>query len=229
MALRVSHDGATSLALDEPMADWSTPRSQDAAVLFVDMVGSTARFRQMMPEQVLALLRHLMALLRECVALHGGAIDKFLGDGLMAVFGVPLPDAADAANAARCAFAILRCIEAWNERRRRSGDAAIRVAVGIHYGPVVQGDIGDEDRAELTVVGDTVNIARRVEAGCRLLDADVLVTAAFIERLGEGGGDLAARFADFGLHRLRDCGDPIHLYGIGRSLQPMEIKDYTSV
>jgi class 3 adenylate cyclase len=117
------------------------------------------------------------------------------------------------------------CIDAWNERRRRSGDAAIRVAIGIHCGPVVQGDIGGGDRAELAVVGDTVNIARRVETCCRLLDAGMLVTAAFIESLREGGGDLAARFADFGWHRLRDCGDPIHLYGVGRPLPA----NYTSV
>lgn len=227
MVLRVSHDTACP-ELIEPAAARSLPRSQHATILFVDMVGSTARFRQMMPQEVLSLLRHLMVLLRECVVLHGGVVDKFLGDGLMAVFGVPLPGAMDAANAAQCAFAILRCIDAWNERRRRSGDAAIRVAIGIHCGPVVQGDIGGNDRAELAVVGDTVNIARRVETCCRTLDAGMLVTAAFIESLHEGGGDLAARFADFGWHRLRDCGDPIHLHGVGRPL-PIEAANYTSV
>ena len=228
MVLQASYDAGCLEPDDPAVARSSSPRSQRAVILFVDMVGSTACFRQLMPEEVLALLRHLMALLRQCVVLHGGVVDKFLGDGLMAVFGMPLPGEADAANAAQCAFAILRCIEAWNERRRRSGDAAIRVAIGIHYGPVVQGDIGGKSGPEFAVVGDTVNVARRVEACCRTLDAAMLVTAAFTERLREGGGDVAASFADFGWHRLRDCGDPIHLYGIGRPLR-MEAANYTSV
>ena len=137
----------------------------------------------MAPEAVIALLREFSALLSEAVFAHDGTIDKFLGDGVMAVFGPPLPSQCDASNAARCALDIKHAVDAWNERRHRLGHFPIRVAIGIHYGEVVQGDIGSDRRPELTVLGSTVNIASRIEAYCRALDAAVLVSDAFIDAL----------------------------------------------
>ena len=99
---------------------------------------------------------------------HLAAHAVFLrGPGLLAVFGAPVPGPRDATNAARCALDMLASIDRWNEHEHRSGDAAIRVAVGIHFGDVVQGDIGSEKQLELTVLGDTVNVASRVEGCCR--------------------------------------------------------------
>ena len=95
------------------------------------------------------------------------------------------------------------------------------MAVGIHYGDVVQGDIGSDKRLELTVLGDTVNIASRVEAYCRSLDAPALATGAFLDALySEGSANLTERFADHGQHVLRGRAEPIHLYGIKRSDHP---------
>jgi adenylate cyclase len=204
--------------IDTPL---TVARYQPAAVLFVDMIGFTAYCSRMAPDAVIALLRDLLALLSSSVFSHDGTIDKFLGDGLMAVFGPPMPSPVDSTNAARCAFDIQQSMDRWNERSHRSGDAAIRVAIGIHYGDVVQGDIGSDKRLELTVVGDTVNIASRVEAYCRTLDAAVLVTDAFIDSLhSEGSGTLAQRFSDQGHHILRGRAEPIHLYGVKRSVGP---------
>jgi class 3 adenylate cyclase len=206
------------VGIDTPL---SVARYQPAAVLFVDMIGFTAYCSRMAPDAVIALLRDLLALLSASVFSHNGTIDKFLGDGLMAVFGPPKPSPVDTTNAARCALDILQSIDRWNERCHRSGDAAIRVAVGIHYGDVVQGDIGSDKQLELTVIGDTVNIASRVEAYCRSLDAAVLVTSAFVDSLhSEGSDSVAERFADLGHHILRGRTDPIHLYGIRRSASP---------
>src|SRR4051812_9095910 len=200
---------------------FSVARYQPAAVLFVDMIGFTAYCSRMKPDAVLAMVRDLLALLSASVFSHHGTIDKFLGDGLMAVFGPPIPSPLDATNAALCALDILQSIDRWNERRHRPGDAAIRVAVGIHYGDVVQGDIGSDERLELTVVGDTVNIASRVEGYCRTLDAAVLVTDAFVDSLhAEGSDNLAERFADQGYHILRGRAEPIHLYGMRRFASP---------
>jgi len=211
--------------LVEQLVQIDTPllvaRYQPAAVLFVDMIGFTAYCSKMAPDAVIAMLRDLLALLSESVFSHDGTIDKFLGDGLMAVFGPPIPSPADATNAARCALDIMQSIDRWNERSLRSGDAAIRVAVGIHYGDVVQGDIGSDKRLELTVVGDTVNIASRVEAYCRSLDAAVLVTGAFVDALhSEGSHAFAGKFADQGRHVLRGRAEPIHLYGVRRLSSP---------
>jgi class 3 adenylate cyclase len=204
------------MEIDTPL---SVARCQPATVMFVDMVGFTAYCSQMAPEAVIATLRELLALLSAAVFAHNGTIDKFLGDGLMAVFGSPLPSPLDATNAARCALDIQQSIERWNERRALSGDAPIRVGVGIHYGEVVHGDIGSDRQLELTVLGDTVNIASRVEACCRTLDAAVLVTAAFIAALyAEGSKDLAERFADQGHHTLRGRAEPVHLFGLERSV-----------
>ena len=123
----------------------------------------------------------------------------------------------DATNAARCALDILQAIEGWNARRQRSGGEAIRVAIGIHYGEVVQGDIGNDTRPELTVVGDTVNVASRVEAYCRSLDAALLVTEAFMDSLhAEGSQGLAEGFAYQGLHPIRGRSESIYLYSVKR-------------
>jgi class 3 adenylate cyclase len=169
---------------------------------------------------VIALLRDLLALLSDSVFSHRGSIDKFLGDGLMAVFGPPLPSSHDATDAALCAVDIVSSIDRWNAQRDRSEDGVIRVAVGIHYGDVVQGDVGSDRQLELTVVGETVNIASRVEAYSRSLNAAVLVTAALIAALHEeGSDDVAALFEDEGLHVLRGRSDPIHLYGVKRGHQ----------
>jgi adenylate cyclase len=196
----------------------SVARCQPAAVLFVDMVGSTAYFSRMRPDAVIGILRDLHALLSAAVFAHNGTIDKFLGDGLMAVFGAPVPSTVDATNAARCALDIQQLIERWNERCGLTGDAAIRVAVGVHYGDVVQGDIGSDKHLELAVIGSTVNIASRVEAYCRSLEAAVLVTGAFVDSLyAEDSENLAETFVDQGRHILRGCAEPIHLYGVRRS------------
>jgi class 3 adenylate cyclase len=200
------------MEIDTPL---SVTRCQPAAVLFVDMIGFTAYCADMLPEAVIAMLRDLLALLSASVFAHHGTIDKFLGDGLMAVFGSPMPSPVDASNAARCGLDILRSIDRWNERCDRSGDAAIRVAVGIHYGEVVHGDVGSERQLELTVVGDTVNVASRVEAHCRVLDAAALVTAELLAKLhAEGSRSLAGRFVDQGLHVLRGRAEPIRLYAL---------------
>jgi class 3 adenylate cyclase len=206
------------LEIDTPL---SVARRQPAAVLFVDMIGSTAYFSRMAPDAVIEITRDLLALLSASVFAHNGTIDKFLGDGLMAVFGVPVPSAADATNAACCALDMQHSVDRRNERCDRTGDAAIRVAVGIHYGDVVQGDVGSDKHLELAVVGDTVNIASRVEACCRSLEAAVLVTGAFVDSLhAEGSEKLAETFADQGHHVLRGFAEPIHLYGVRRSQPP---------
>jgi adenylate cyclase len=196
--------------IDAPL---SVARRQKAAVLFADIIGFTERTSGEAPDEVIKVLRDLLRLLSEAVFLYDGSIDKFLGDGLMAVFGPPLPGRQDATNAALCALQIRERLDCWNERH--APDKPIRVAVGIHCGEVVQGDVGTDKRLEFTVIGETVNIASRVEAYCRTLAATVLVTGDFMQSLlAEGSFDLARAFADEGKHLLRGCKDPIQLYSL---------------
>jgi class 3 adenylate cyclase len=201
---------------------FSFARCQPAAVLFADMVGFTSHSSGKSPDLVIGMLRDLLRLLSEAVFSHDGSIDKFLGDGLMAFFGPPLASPRDVTNAAACALEIVKSIELWNQRDGCTNPEAIRIAVGIHYGKVVQGDVGTEKRLELTLIGDTVNIASRVEAYCRSLNASVLVTGEFMRALiEEGGTELAKAFTDEGLHELRGRKEPIHLFGVRRKADGM--------
>jgi class 3 adenylate cyclase len=195
---------------------FSFARRQPATVLFADMIGFTAYSSGKPPSVVIGLLRDLLHLLSEAIFSNHGSVDKYLGDGLMAFFGPPLASARDATNAALCAFEIVKSIERLNHQDIRT-EPVIRIAVGIHYGEVVQGNVGNQKRLELTLVGDTVNIASRVEAYCRTLETPVLVTGEFMKALlAEGSMELAKAFADEGFHTLRGCREPIRLFSIRR-------------
>jgi class 3 adenylate cyclase len=199
-------------------APFSFARRQPATVLFADMIGFTAYSSGRSPDVVISMLRDLLHHLSEAVFSNHGSVDKYLGDGLMAFFGPPLTSLRDATNAAVCALEIVKLIECWNQQRTRCNEDAVRIAVGIHYGEVVQGNVGNEKRLELTLVGDTVNIASRVEAYCRTLDASVLVTGEFVEALlAEGSLELAKAFVDEGFHLLRGCKEPIRLFSVRRA------------
>jgi class 3 adenylate cyclase len=205
----------------DQLVDIDTPfsiaRVNTAAVVFVDMIGFTSCSSGKPPEAVIGMLRDLLRLLSEAVFSHHGSIDKFLGDGLMAFFGPPLTSLRDATNAAECALKIVGSVDRWNQLHARGPDRAVHIAIGIHYGEVVQGDVGSDKHLELTVIGDTVNIASRVEAYCRELDAVVLVTDEFVQALRtEGSQRLADVFVDEGLHVLRGRAEPTRLFSIKR-------------
>lgn len=198
------------IAIDRP---FSITRCQPAAVLFVDMVGFTSFCSSSTPEAIIARLREFLQLLSDSVFAHHGTIDKFLGDGLLAVFGSPESSSDDATNAVNCAFAILRATEQLNQANTGPGFTPTSVAIGIHYGEVIQGDVGSNKQLELTVLGDTVNVASRVEAYCRNLCVPLLVTDALIDALcSEGSSELADRFTDQGLHQLKGCLQARRLY-----------------
>ena len=137
-------------------------RTQNAAVLFVDIVGLTAFADARTPEEVVRILREFHALMKQEVFRHNGTLDKYLGDGLMATFGTPFVGKADASNALSCAQAMIAAADRWNNQRQTAGETPIRVSFGLHYGPVVLGDIG-LTCLEFAVIGSTVN----AEAGSK--------------------------------------------------------------
>jgi class 3 adenylate cyclase len=185
-----------------------------ATVLFVDMVGFTEFCARNNPGTVIAMLRELLALLGQEVLAHGGSVEKFLGDGLMAVFRKRAPRSREATDAVSCAISMTEAVAAWNGRAGRTGDEAIRIAVGIHTGGVIIGEVGNASQGEVAVLGDTVNIASRVEGKCRCLNASILVTLKVMEKVGaEGGRDVVKRFANFGFQELRGRSGYIHLHG----------------
>jgi len=151
-------------------------REQQGAVLFTDIVGFTGMVEQMTAYEMIGFLRDYHRRLEETVFQHGGTLDKFLGDGIMATFGTPITAPEDALDAVKCAAAILDVAEAWNAERKQSGAAPVRVSVGVHYGPIVLGNIGSERRLEFAVLGDVVNVASRLEEQTRRLGAAALLS-----------------------------------------------------
>ncbi len=165
---------------DEPLA---SVREQPVAVLFADIVGFTHLAEEESPQETIALLRDFHSRLEDCVFSHGGTLDKFLGDGLMATFGNPTVDPDDADNALNAARAMMASIGQWNAERIREGQASVQLSLGLHYGPVVIGNVGSERRLEWAVLGDTVNVASRLEGCSRSLGVTLVVSEALIAAL----------------------------------------------
>lgn len=155
---------------DEPLGP---VRSQDVAVLFADIVGFTRWAEDKEPGTVIGLLREVHRRLGDAVFEQGGTLDKFMGDGLMATFGTPDTGPEDAVNAIAAAVAMQDAMDAFNAGH--SGEP-VCVAVGVHFGAVVLGDIGSAQRMEFAVIGDTVNVASRLERATREIGCGVLVS-----------------------------------------------------
>lgn len=156
-------------------------RTHGVAVLFIDIRGFTTMAEDLEPAAVLELLNEYRRRVTAPVVRNGGVIDKFIGDAVMAVFGVPRPHVTDARAALRCAVEVLESIAAWNEERKRGGMPPVNVGIGAHYGEVIVGVVGDGERLEYTVIGDTVNLAQRAERTAARSGSPILVTRELFE------------------------------------------------
>ncbi len=155
------------------------------AVMFVDFRSFTAGARERSPKEVVDRLDNAFAILVDILDRHGGIVNKFLGDGFLALFGAPLA-AEDAAH--RAVAAAREMLEA-NDRINKATSWPLRIGIGIHIGEVVAGSIGSPRRKEYTVIGDTVNFAARVEALNKEFNSQFLISQAVHEALGADGGD----------------------------------------
>jgi adenylate cyclase len=158
----------------------------EVTILFLDIRGFTGFAEREGPRQAVARLNELYELIVPVLTAHGGNANKFVGDGLLGVFGAPerLPDHADRAVAA--------ALEIATSVRERYGDE-LRIGIGLNSGSVVAGTIGGGGRVEFTVIGDTVNTAARVEEVTRLTGDDVLLTEATQSRLVDEHGGFVPR------------------------------------
>jgi adenylate cyclase len=194
-------------------------REQDISVLFADLVGFTHWAERHAPHEVIGLLREVHARLEEEVFRHHGTLDKFIGDGLMATFGTPDPGPRDTVNAVNCVKAIATDFIAWNVRRHGRGKAPIEISVGLHYGPVVVGNIGTDRRLEFAVLGDTVNVASRLEALTRELGVAAVISSAAAEAVRQEAPDEAeeilAGFVYRGPVMLRGRDHPVEVLTFG--------------
>ncbi len=173
-------------------------RRTNAAILFMDMRDFTAAVQTMEPDALFGFLQEYRTLISRVVEAEGGLIDKFIGDGVLAVFGAVRPSAGDAAAAIRCGTRLVGAIEAWNAERERNGEPPVRVGVGVHHGEIVIGAIGDEQRLEYSVVGHAVNVCSRIERLTKKYGAPLLVSEDAVAEATRSGSS----FDDW--HRLVD-------------------------
>ena len=170
-----------------------TGARREVTVLFCDVRGFTATAELLPPEEVVELLNEFYELMIETTFKHDGTLDKFLGDGVMAVFGAPLYRPDHALMAARAALAMQAGIRELSLRRVRTGKPPVAVGIGVNAGEVIAGTVGTDARMEYTVVGDSVNLAARLEAGAA--PGQILVSADTFARLnGAGRGKKLGRF-----------------------------------
>jgi adenylate cyclase len=157
--------------------------TRSVCILFLDIRGFTAMTRTRPADETVALLNDFFAEMVAIVDRHHGIINKFLGDGFLALFGAPLADPKAAMNALASGHAMLAAVDRWNVARPAQ---AMRVGIGIHIGDAVTGTVGSPQRKEYTVIGDAVNLAARLEqltkeTGARLLVSDSLRDAAMVD------------------------------------------------
>ncbi|MCA0250370.1 MAG: adenylate/guanylate cyclase domain-containing protein [Proteobacteria bacterium] len=166
-------------------------------VLFLDIRGFTAMTRQRPAAETVELLNAFFAEMIDVVDRHHGIINKFLGDGFLALFGAPLADPSAAQNALGAARAMIEAVEAWNKERPSQ---ALRIGIGIHMGEAVTGVVGSPRRKEYTVIGDTVNLAARLEQLTKETGSQVLVSNSVHAAVAADGavdlGPLAIRGYD---------------------------------
>jgi adenylate cyclase len=155
------------------------------AVMFVDFRNFTADARSRLPQDVVDRLDGAFAVLVEILDRHGGIVNKFLGDGFLALFGAPLA----APEAAHQAVTAAREMLVAMERINAASSWQLRIGIGIHFGEVVAGNIGSPRRKEYTVMGDTVNFAARLEQLNKEFGSQLLVSASVREALGDDGND----------------------------------------
>jgi len=156
-----------------------------ASVLFSDIRDFTPLAESQPPEETIELLNTYYTLMFDAISGHGGMVTLMIGDGLMAVFGAPLPLPDHGESAVRAALEMIEMVDLFNLERAAAGKTQIRIGIGIASGEMVAGYAGTNQRATYTCIGDTVNLAARIEAHTKVAQAAILIDAATRAGLGE--------------------------------------------
>ena len=157
-----------------------------ASVMFSDIRGFTALVESQPPEETIELLNAYYALMFDAISSHGGVVNQMIGDGLMALFGAPLPLDDCAGSAVAAAMEMIDLIEQFNLERSAAQKPTIRIGIGVATGEVVAGYTGTQKRATYTCIGDTVNLAARLEAHTKSVQRTILIDAVTRHSLGAG-------------------------------------------
>lgn len=163
-------------------------RTLDVTVMFCDIRGFTSLSETMPPPDLVSFLNEYFTGLEKCIRAHGGVINKYIGDAVMALFGAPVPSDRHAQDAFAAAQDMRRELSRMNRGFAARGLPCLRFGISLHSGPVLAGNIGAASRMEYTVIGDTVNTASRIEGLCKQYGRDLLVSESTEKLLGGGLG-----------------------------------------
>ncbi len=198
---------------DEPLGP---VRRETVAVLFADIVGFTRMAERMAPEAVVTMLREFHERMTAEIFACVGTVEKYIGDAILAIFGLPQASAEDPGNALLCADRMLAALADWNRERESWGEPPLAIGIGLNYGPAVVGDVGSERSLSFAVIGDTVNTASRLEALTRSLKCALVVGNSVVEAVRSAPSPattaLLARLEDKGEQPLRGRSEPVRIW-----------------
>ncbi len=189
-----------------------------ATVVFADLKGFTSLSENLSPGETMTVLRRFHRAVERSVLSNSGTIDKFVGDGAMAVFGVPSSDPAAAVNALRAVRQLIAEVEVLNDELDRQRLPTLDVRAGLHFGPVTLGVLGGNRQSQVTVTGDTVNIASRLESLTRNENAKIIASDAVIESARAMGGDAVVQdFHELPMQTIRGRRRPLGVWALQES------------
>jgi adenylate cyclase len=168
--------------LEDPNSFKLGGTNQTITILFADIRGFTAFSEREKPEKIVGILNRYFTAMTEIIFAHGGTLDKYIGDELMAIFGAPTATEKDAENAVKTAAAMQKRIVTLNTEFESEGFSPINVGIGLHTGEATVGYIGSEQRSEYTAIGDAVNVASRLQSNA--LGGQILISEATVQACG---------------------------------------------
>jgi adenylate cyclase len=151
-------------------------KSVVCTTLFSDIRDFTTLTEQLGPQGTVSLLNEYFTIMVDCIQREGGMLDKFIGDAIMAAFGIPMAHADDEDRAVRSAINMIQELNLWNDKRADEGKMPIRIGIGLNTDTVVSGNIGSQKRMDFTIIGDGVNLAARLESACKQYGAQILIS-----------------------------------------------------
>jgi adenylate cyclase len=184
-------------------------KNVECTVLFSDIRGFTTLTEQLGAQGTVALLNEYFTLMVDCIQKEKGMLDKFIGDAIMAAFGIPEGHEDDADRAVRAAIDMIKTLETWNRQRIGEGKLPVNIGIGLNTDSVVSGNIGSKKRMDFTIIGDGVNLASRLESACKQYGAKILVSEFTVSKLQD-----TYRKREIDLVVVKGKTEPVSIYEI---------------